>query len=363
MDHNTHPVGSLSGDQVHAVLTVATRAPSLHNSQPWRFRCTPSTIELYADTTRALPVADPDERETLLACGAALMNLRLAIRSHGVYPDVRMCPDSRRSNLLAVIRPQGHSPIAPAELRLARAISQRSTNRRPFVDGHIDEPVRHQLRHAAEHERAFLAIVTPHQEPSLRYLALEAHELQRSNPAFVAEWEHWTAREPGDLDGVPATSGGPLPEPHDELVLRDFSAGRARSRVPGKDFETQPMIAVVGSFHDLPLARLQAGQAMQRVLLTAVTAGLSASFLSQLVEVPTVRKQLRELIGGGLWPQAVLRIGYGSPIPQTPRRDIENILDHSDEDGEGHSGQATDERAYVELGAGQEDSGRLRSRN
>jgi len=59
---------------------------------------------------------------------------------------------------------------------------------------------------------------------------------------------------------------------------------------------------------------------MQRVLLVAAIAGLSASFLSQLVEVPATRKQLRELIGGGLWPQTVLRLGYRSPVPPTPRR-------------------------------------------
>jgi hypothetical protein len=66
---------------------------------------------------------------------------------------------------------------------------------------------------------------------------------------------------------------------------------------------------------------------MQRVLLTATEAGLSASFLSQVVEVPSARRQLRDLIGGGLWPQTVLRIGYGSPVPATPRRDVAEVVD------------------------------------
>jgi nitroreductase len=330
MEPKIHRVGSLSGDQVRAALVAATRAPSLHNSQPWRFRCTQTAIELFADASRTLPVADPDGRETVLACGAALMNLRLAIRGYGVYPDVRPRPDIRHKHLMAVVYPRNSSTIIPAEQHLARAIPLRSTNRRPFLDGPINEPVRHRLRQAAEIEQAWLAIIPPHQWARVRALAREAHELQQREPAFVTEWTHWTGRETGHADGVPATSRGPLPEPHDQWAMRDFSGGHARPRVPGKDFEAQPLIAVIGSFHDLPLARLQAGQAMQRVLLTAVTAGLSASFLSQLVEVPTVREKLRELIGGGLWPQAVLRIGYGTPVPPTPRRDIADVLCEGD---------------------------------
>lgn len=97
-------------------------------------------------------------------------------------------------------------------------------------------------------------------------------------------------------------------------------------RLPGKDFEGDPLITVIGSFNDLPLAQLQAGQAMQRMLLTATAAGLSASFLSQVIEVPEARRQLRELISGALWPQAVLRLGYGTPISATARRSPAEVV-------------------------------------
>jgi hypothetical protein len=56
------PVGSLTEEEVAQVLVAATAAPSLHNSQPWRFRCIDSTIELRADLGRELPATDPDHR-------------------------------------------------------------------------------------------------------------------------------------------------------------------------------------------------------------------------------------------------------------------------------------------------------------
>ncbi|WP_028927114.1 Acg family FMN-binding oxidoreductase [Pseudonocardia acaciae] len=331
MDITLNPVGSLSAEQARGALAAATAAPSLHNSQPWRFRCTASTFELHADLSRAMPVADPDHRELLLACGAALLNLTVAIRAQGVYPDVRLLPSPDRPWLLATVRPQGTRRATPVERRLDDAIRRRRTNRRPFLDGVITEPVRTELRRAAEAERSWLAPVSPTGLARLRDLVSRAHDIQQQDPAFRAEWVWWTAREDDAHDGVPRRSAGPLPEPQDRWVLRDFSAGQARPRVNGKDFEADPLIAVVGSFHDLPLARLQAGQAMQRVLLTATLNGLSASFLSQVVEVPETRKQLRELIGGGLWPQAVLRIGYGSPVPRTPRRPIQDVVEVSAE--------------------------------
>jgi len=288
MSTRVTPVGGLTDEQVHSVLTAATSAPSLHNSQPWLFRATPTVIELYADTTRAVPVADPDHRELLLACGAALLNLRLAIRALGVHPAVQLLPDPNRPDLLAIVRLQGRSPAGPVDRRLAEAIARRRTHRPPSAPTTVAVPLLNELRQAAKIEQAWMATLDAAQLPILRTLLGQAHDTQQHDPAFLAEWSHATGRDPNSADGAPA-------------------------------FEPDPLIAVIGSFHDLPLAHLQAGQATQRVLLLATTAGLSASLLSPVVAVPTTRNQLRDLIGGGLWPQTVLRLGHRPPLP--PQRD------------------------------------------
>jgi nitroreductase len=319
-------VGSLAADRVREVLRQATAAPSLHNSQPWRFRCTSDAIELYADRTRAVPVADPEHRELVLACGAALLNLRLAIRATGVQPDVRTLPEHCPPDLLAIVRPAGRRPPTATDVALAAAIPRRRTNRRPFMPTPVPPSLQNQLRQSAEAERAWLAIPGRAQLPTLRTLLQQAHEAQLADAAFMAELRHWTGRDPGQSDGVPTRSSGPRPEPQDEWVLRDFSGGSADARVTGKDFEPEPLICVLGSFQDGVSAQLHAGMAMQRVLLSATAAGLSTSFLSHVIEVPGTRKELRTLIGGGLWPQAVLRVGYGSPVPATPRRPLEDVV-------------------------------------
>lgn len=295
MDVGVIPVGRLTGQQVRSVLNAATAAPSPHNSRPWRFRCTAETIELYADPVRA----DPGHQEPTLSCGAALLNLRLAIGALGVRPAVQLLPDPHRPDLFAIVRPQGGSALTPTARRLAEAISHRPTDPGPFRATTVPPPVLAELRQAARNEQAWMLTLIAADLPVLRGLVVRAHEAQRDDPAAVAEW--------------PQRTGGAHPPP-----LGDDSPDI-------EEVGPDPLIAVIGTLHDQPLARLQAGQAMQRVLLTATDAGLSASLLYPVVKVPETRKLLREQIVGGLWPQAVLRLGYGSPVGTNPRRDVEHV--------------------------------------
>lgn len=296
MTNRVIPVGHLDDEQVRSVLGAAMAAPSRHNRRPWRFRCTDTTIELYADT-RLSPGTD---QELVMACGAALLNLRLAIRALGVYPAVQLLPDPRRTNLLAVLRPQGRIVVRSVDRALAEAILRRRTDHGPLHPAPIPLAVVAGLRQAARTEQTWLSTLTAAHRRILSGLVHQAQETQRHDSALVTEL--FSVRD-----------------------RRDDGVGDVGTPVSGGDVAPEPLIAVVGTFHDLPLARLQAGQAMQRVLLTATVAGLSASFQSQVVEVPATRKQVRELLVGGLWPQAVLRIGCRAPVPAAARRDLDGV--------------------------------------
>lgn len=321
-----HGVLGLSAAQTELLLETAGRAPSMHNTQPWSFRLRPDAIELHADPRRRLAVADPDGRELRLACGAALCNLRLALHGLGIRPLVTPFPVRDDPDLIAVVRRGGHRPPTPEQQDLLRAIPHRHTNRRPFSDVAVAAPERHALRRAALEERGWMHVVDdPAQRGRMRELAMQAHRTQMADPEFRAELDRWTAAT-GRRDGVPAAAGGPLPEPHEAWTLRDFTGGTAPARVPGKGFEEQPLLTVLSANLTGPYGDVQAGQALQRVLLTATARGLSASFVSQLVEVPVVREELRRLIAGTRPPQAVLRIGYGQPVAATPRRPVADLI-------------------------------------
>ncbi|WP_326836521.1 hypothetical protein VSH64_16680 [Amycolatopsis rhabdoformis] len=259
------PVGRLSARQVRSVLLTATTPPPLHDARPWRFRCTPSSIELYAG-----PCAGT-RRAQLLDCGAALLNLRLAVKAQGCHPDVRLLPAPGRPDLLAVVRPRGLEPVTPIDRRLVEAIRLRRGNHGPFTAALVPTAVQRELRKAAELERAWLATVGDPQLPRLCEIMFGAE----AAPAF-----------------------DPLPE---------------------------RLLVAVGSLHDTPLAHLQAGQAVQRVLLTAAVAGLSAAHWSDTLTPPR-RRALRRLLGGGIWPHVLLRLGHGAPLPLRSHAELDDVV-------------------------------------
>ncbi|GLZ35349.1 hypothetical protein Lesp02_75360 [Lentzea sp. NBRC 105346] len=314
----------LRPEQVEAVLTAAALAPSVHNTQPWRFRVLPDRIELYADLERKLAATDPEARELRLSCGAALFNLRMALQGFGVRPLVTLVPGAEAPGALAIVR-RGGTLVPDEEMRaLLQAVPARRTNRRPFHEARVEVRQRRALVRAAERERSWLHVVATREERArVKELVQRAHRIQLDDTGVLAELAAFTGHRPDATDGIPPASAGVRPEPQDEWTFRDFQAS---DRLPGKDYESDPLVVVLCSFYDSDLGELQAGQAMQRVLLTATTHGLSASFMSQPVEVKSVRDELRRALGGMLVPQTVLRIGFSTPVPATPRRAVSDLL-------------------------------------
>lgn len=329
MDESLGALG-LTRQQVNEVLTTAGRAPSLHNSQPWRFRVGPRSIALYADPECRLPAIDPDDRELRMGCGAALFTLRLALLGQGVRPLVTLLPDRAEPHLLAIVRSGGHREPTPEQRRLLAAVPRRRTNRHPFTDQVVTLPERYTLRRAAQEEGSWLHIVTDdHERARLRELAATAHRRQLADPEFRAELQRWTGVDADRTDGVPAGAGGPAPLRTDGWIHRDFTGGTAAPLASGLTYEHEPLVAVLTTHLAGPMADVQAGQALQRVLLTATADGLAVSPLSQVVEVMETREQLRHLIRSTRAPHAVLRIGRGWPVSGAPRRPLVDLLDPS----------------------------------
>ncbi|WP_084599560.1 Acg family FMN-binding oxidoreductase [Actinoplanes subtropicus] len=298
------------------------RAPSLHNSQPWLFGLRDGTIEIRVDPGRHL-ATDRSGWAARMACGAALYNARLALTAGGRPAVVDAHPDPADRDLIARLTPGNPRPPTYAEAELYDAIPRRYSNRGPFWPAPVPAGVRRALLGAAADELAWLdLLVGATSLAAVSEIAYSADRVLRRDARYQAELAGWTHADRAP-DGVPSRAGAPLPEPQDLLPQRLFTD---RRRLPGRDYEPEPLVGVLGVAGDRPADQIRAGQAMQKVLLAATAAGLDTSMISQPIEVPAARDQLRRALGRAGSPQILLRFGYGTPGHPTQRRDVADVL-------------------------------------
>jgi len=314
---------TIPAHQVDYLLATAARAPSIHNTQPWQFKVGTSAIDLLADPRRKLRF-DLLGREMLMSCGAALFGLRLAIRSLGYFPEVRLMPDPAQLRLLARVSLREGAPVTAAERRMLDAIPHRHTHRGPFAAGSLPPGLLVSLQQGALAEKATLAFVRRATDFSrLADLMSRTAAVADLDPLARADVVRWT-RPPGQWarDGVPA---------------RAFSAGRAKEpgRLPQRDFDlgrgigtdmnggADPLAtAVLLTFGDRRLNWLQAGQALQRVLLQAAGTWIYASIYTQPLESAESRVMVARSLSLPGSPQVLLQFGRAEVTEPTSRRPV-----------------------------------------
>lgn len=329
-------------DEAESLVQLAGQAPSVHNTQPWGFRLHDGVLELRADWSRHLPGTDPDGRQLVVSCGAALFGVRLGVVMLGHVPQVELLPDDWDSELLARV---GLGPAAQADseqVALANAVSRRRTVRTGLAADSLPSGLVAAVRAAAAQERTVLLVLEDQEKRrAVADLVAAAERAQGWSPEVVRELTAWTSRPPSSADGLPA--GGWLKQVPQrsltELPGRDFGRRSVRARprsgvsAPEAGAPTAPVggpvAAALVTRSDTLIDWLRAGQALQRVLLTAAAAGVQASLHSQLFGLLGLRSLLRAELTGGAEPQMLLQLGR--PVgpatgPTSARRRARDML-------------------------------------
>jgi nitroreductase len=304
-----------------ACVRAATLAPSIHNSQPWRFRIRPDGVDVYADWRRRLEVIDADGRQLLISVGAAVFNLLISIYGCGVAATVRLRPAAGEPQLAAAVDLGGPAPSDPALAALVRAIPRRHTNRLPFLPDPVATGLIDELAAAATAEGATLWAVPEHARAAVDRLVRAGDAKLRRAGLYRAELAEWA---PAHADRVmPRYSvGWPAAE---ILPMRDFGLQTPHRRAHVAPADTHPAILVLATPSDSTEDVLRAGQALERAWLTATARGLAVAPMSQPLEVPALRQLMVDPNGSG-WPQVILLLGYAPPTTPTPRRDVDEVL-------------------------------------
>lgn len=312
------------------LVHYAVLAPSIHNTQPWLFRVAGDSLELHADLRRALPITDPQRRELVISCGAALYNLRIALRHFRYSPTVALLPDPNQPGLLArvTLGPRAIGPPIPDD-RLFKAILRRHTHRGRFLAEPVFAASVEAMREAVEAEDAWwLTLTTSDQVHAVAGLAAEADLLRMGDPRYREELADWLRpNQASAKDGIPgqALGLGNLAAAIAPLVVRMSDVGKHWSQRDARLIAEAPMVAVIGTRSDTIVDWLVAGQALEAALLLGRTHGLGAAYHSQPIELPSFRQRLMQILRRPGLPQLLLRFGHcpeGHPTPRRPVREV-----------------------------------------
>jgi nitroreductase len=312
-------------------------APSAYNSQPWRFRIVGETFEIHTDESRARPIADPDGREMFMACGAALENVRIALRHLGREVEIDVSPEHARPHLIARVRLGAPRGPTHTEARFFTAIPLRRSNRARFYARPIPFGIAPSIEQAVESAGAGLRYVHPGTtRDALAQIIHEADRAQAYDAPFRLELAAWLRPNKTErCDGMPGFAFG-LSTPMAALApLALHTVAWDRMRVVRDDelALAAPLVGVLVTQRDEPHAWIRAGQGMERALLFATSQGLSTGVMNQAMQVAEVRERVRRLLGTELWPLAILRFGFGNEAQRTPRRALRDVLVRADTSG------------------------------
>jgi hypothetical protein len=330
---NVHAVSAPDHQTVRAAIELANRAPSVHNTQPWRWLVGDSTVHLIADRERSLRITDPDGRDLLLSCGAALHHLRVAFAALGWRAVVHHMPNEHDPDHLAAVETRPHLPTDD-DIALLRAIPRRRTDRRRYTSWEV--PATHLdllVRRAGQAGGLLVPVIDSAVRWQLTRAIDAAARKQAADPDYQVELAAWSRSSFAAEDGVLTAAGTATSIRHDDTLMRVFPGGSLHNATTGRGEPDGSELLVLATLHDDPASVLRAGEAASAALLTATDLGLATCPLSQPLEVPATRAAIRDqVLDGAAHPHLILRVGWtptsAPPLPRSPVRRTEDTIDH-----------------------------------
>jgi hypothetical protein len=328
MTHSASTVATFRTTALAGIVELACRAPSLHNSQPWRLTFEDATLHLFADHTRIGHRTDSEGREVILSCGVALDHLQVAAEADGWATSVDRLPDPHDRDHLASIAFRRAASVTDHDRALGESIGARRTDRLAFAAPEPWIVLDHLLLSVVDGTVAELDVIDDRGRPALADASRRSEANRSDDKTYQTELDWW-AECSGPDDGIPFSAMASSKEADRVDVARDFPSHGSGNRRPQLDRD-HSKILVLSTYDDSHENTLRCGEVLSRVLLECTAAGFATCTLTHMIEVETSREMIRTITGRHAEPQVLIRVGRAPvidpPPARTPRRPVRDVL-------------------------------------
>lgn len=311
------------------IISYAAKAPSGHNTQPWRFNFTENTISIKPNFVVALPVVDSGNRELYISLGCATENLLIATTHFGYQARIIQCDK-------AEIKIELIKSSQAVKKNLFHQIEWRQTNRNVYNGLKIKSEQLEKLQSLSSDENLktyFAEIGSPLADTLTQYIA-KGNEIQMNNKAFREELLSWMrfngkqVKASGDGLSYKVFGNPALPGMIAKPIVRQFLKPNTQNKGDRKKIASSSHLVLFTTKHNTVEEWIELGQLLQRFSLTTTELGIASAYCNQPCEVVSLANELQKLLPiEEEYPTLLLRIGYASPMSYSPRKKIEEVVD------------------------------------
>jgi nitroreductase len=325
------PVTAPEPEVIRNAVMLAGRAPSLHNSQPWRWVVEDTKMHLWADPRRMLHATDHTGRELTLSCGAVLDHFRVAMAAAGWDSATERLPDPSEPDHLATLQFRPAEAVTEAQQQRVAAILRRRTDRLPFAAPAAWPALESALRRAVLPYEVMLDVVADDARPTLAEASQLTEALRRYDTSYLSELRWWTSPFDSDATHVPESALVSSSEAARVDVARAFPPAGGGRRRAAIDHDHSKILVLSTPHDDDRLDVLRCGEALSAVLLECTMAGMATCTLTHMTEMAMSRNIIAHVTGTAGAPQLLVRVGKPSvndqPVEPTARRLVTEVLE------------------------------------
>lgn len=310
------------------LVTMATKAPSGHNTQPWLFCQKESEIEIRPDFSKTLKIVDPDNRELFISLGCATENLCIAASAKGYQAQVSVSGEGVITIRLTKATQVNINP-------LSQQISRRQVNKGLYTKQVIEESVIRSLNEVIPEEGVSVSFLAKESKEFNQVSAFifEGNVLQMNDNAFKNElktWMRYNKKQAGlTNDGLSyATFGAPdMPLFISKNVMNLYLNAGTQSRNDKKKIESSSHLLLFAIRDNNIKNWIDLGRSLERMLLKLTESGIANAFLNQPCEIKSLAEQMRQARRmDDYHPAIILRLGYAKVAPYSLRKDIKEVI-------------------------------------